>query len=629
MKKIKNIIKIASAVAVMGMGVSSCSMDMLPLNDVVLENYWKDKSDVESVVASCYSAMQEKQFIASSIVWGETRSDNIAAGENIPGTLRDLMKGSLKTTNQWCSWECMYNVINRCNSVLYYAPKVAEKDPNYTPSDLNVTIAECKAIRAIAYLTLIKTFQNVPFSLDPSIDDNMDYMLPQSKFEDILDAIIADLEETKNFAPRKYSTKLHNTAKITRAAMYSILAELYLWRASDAKLAAGEQNNYYRKCIECCDWVINFKSEQYRENNIEGEDLTKKIDTEVLNTYGYPLLAEVSQSLNGTSGRGGAAFNEIFGTGNSFEAIFELTYNMPNKEKINEDLGFMYGGEDSNNRTVQWVTANQNLMTNYPTGATYNDVDLFPTNTDFRTILPFRYSESGSFAIHKYSVKEVVTTYNGTGNIKNYTTLDKQGVRPYKQLWPNWIFYRLSEVMLFRAEAEIELAGNIEKIDAENEEAEKTDEPTETTSAKKRVKVQMGSELSTAQDLYQDAFYIISAVYLRSNPAAKTTNSAKPDYKNYKSLAEFRQLLMNERQRELIFEGKRYFDLVRLSRRVGNTNEFVKKLTSKFGEGGSAIGIKMKQMDFLYMPVFKKQMQVNKNLVQNSAYLDEESILNN
>ena len=76
-------------------------------------------------------------------------------------------------------------------------------------------------------------------------------------------------------------------------------------------------------------------------------------------------------------------------------------------------------------------------------------------------------------------------------------------------------------------------------------------------------------------------------------------------------------------------EGKRYFDLVRQARREGNTDKFVQALHSKFGEGGAAVAIKMKHMDFMYMPILKRQIQVNPNLVQNSQYLDEEQIENN
>ena len=39
-----------------GVAVTSCDLDLLPLNEVVLENYWTEKADVESVVNACYGS---------------------------------------------------------------------------------------------------------------------------------------------------------------------------------------------------------------------------------------------------------------------------------------------------------------------------------------------------------------------------------------------------------------------------------------------------------------------------------------------------------------------------------------------------------------------------------------------
>ena len=87
MKNIISKIKFIAAAALVGTSVSSCSLDLLPLNEVVLENYWTNKSDVESVVASCYLGMTENGYVSSMIVWGENRSDNITAGPDVPATL--------------------------------------------------------------------------------------------------------------------------------------------------------------------------------------------------------------------------------------------------------------------------------------------------------------------------------------------------------------------------------------------------------------------------------------------------------------------------------------------------------------------------------------------------------------
>ncbi len=77
MNKINQTIKAIVAAGVVGMGVCACSLDLLPLNEVVLENYWTNKADVESVVTSCYSAMQDGGDVRQLIVWGEKRSENV------------------------------------------------------------------------------------------------------------------------------------------------------------------------------------------------------------------------------------------------------------------------------------------------------------------------------------------------------------------------------------------------------------------------------------------------------------------------------------------------------------------------------------------------------------------------
>jgi hypothetical protein len=141
---------------------------------------------------------------------------------------------------------------------------VAEKDPNYTESDLRVTMAEAKTIRALNYFYLIRAFKDVPFTFEPSIDDTKEYQMPASKFENILDSLILDLEACKDYAPRQYTERTKNTGRVTRAAIYSLLADLYLWRASDYNRAKPLQQADYHKCIQYCDWVLNFKYEEYR-----------------------------------------------------------------------------------------------------------------------------------------------------------------------------------------------------------------------------------------------------------------------------------------------------------------------------------------------------------------------------
>lgn len=612
MKNIKKYIKLASISAAMGLGVCSCSLDMLPLNEVVLENFWTDKSDVESVVASCYSGVAEGKYLHNIMVWGEGRSDNTAIGSDASEALKFLMKGSMKTTNEYCDWSALYSVINRCNTVLHYAPIVAERDPNFTESDLKITVAEMKGLRAMTYFYLIKTFKDVPFTTEPTIDDDIEQMkLCQTSFEKILDTLIVDLESCVKDAPVRYREYEKSVGRITQPAIYSLLAEMYLWRASDANRSKANQMSDYDQCVIYCNKVIDYKKELYMSNSIDGVNLDKLIDKNVWSTYGYPLLSETESQEYTTP----AAYKQIFGEGYSFESIFEYASRYANVARINVEFACLYGGTKNNNSTTYMVADGQ-IMETKPTSTTYSQT-LFPCPTDIRSISSFSWSESSTFPINKYCVKSPSTSYNGKQTISydNADNIPKHSVLSETSQYFNYVFYRLTEIMLFRAEAEIQLAG-LKEGNASLSDSLSADS----------VYTANGVLPLSSKELYDDAKNIIRAVYVRSNPYSSSAKSALPEFKFF---GDYELGLMNERRREFLFEGKRYYDLVRQARRDGNTSRFISALSKKYADGGASVAIKMRNMDFMYMPILKKQMKLNDKYKQNSAYLDEETIENN
>ena len=638
MKHMKNNIKIAAYVMMAGLGLGSCSMDLLPLNEVVLENYWKEGDDVQSVMNSCYTAMQDKGYIQRLIVWGECRSDNTSPNSTANQELRNLMKGNVKSTNGWCEWGPLYTVINRCNTVLYYAAKVANEDPNYTQSEYNITQAEAKFLRAYSYFTLIKTFKDVPFTLEPSIDDTQEYRLGQTPFKTILNALIDDIEGCKNYPPVKYASdqRYFNTGRVTRLAMYSLLAEMYLWRASDASADVSSRQSDYRSCIACCDYVLNAKITQYKENSYNDDRTGQLVKLEslcdrdhVYTNFGIPLLKETAGASSTSSGP--MATNSIFCNGNSFESLYEITF--VNGQDVNYGVGEMYGGwaDDKATSPVKLVLADANLITTTPTAVTYNNKTLFSVTSDYRSIASFYYTDgAGSQSIYKYVLSNnyagttsLGSGYGEVGNAVNsykkpsqdMANLNGGNLRSKTLQSENWILYRLTEVILFRAEAEIALAGTMAG-DSDNSPAAPTAGFTG---------YHNGADLGSAADLYADAFNLISAVYWRSNPSATSLASTLlPQIANFTTYGDFMELLMQERHRELLFESKRYYDLVRQARRNGNTSNFSAALTSKYGEASKAVLIKMSDLDFMYMPVAKSQIKLNPNLVQNHCYNDEE-----
>ena len=632
MKRISKKISLASLVTALGLAVASCSLDLLPLNDVVLENFWTNKQDVQSVVNSCYLGMQKEGCVKQIILWGEGRSDNIVEGQNVGEDLKNMLRGNLKTTNTICDWKSFYVVINRCNIVEHYAPEVAEEDPNYSPSDLAVNLAEVKTLRAICYFELVKAFGKVPFTFNPSIDDDQDYLLPQTPGELIIDTLIMDLEKCKNQAPRRYAhDPRQNSGKVTRAAVYALLADLYLWRASDNysddKLSVDQQKLYYQKAIECCDYVMKHKISEY--TLYEEGDMAKNIDRDVYAEFRFPLLAEEKEGKNTSGPR---ATNAIFGTGNSFESIFELTYEDTEDEakQKNSDVSDLYGSSSGQGGRSQQLSANTTLLIEkLKTTDTYSDLNLFTAPTDYRSIASFKYDESEIYKILKYVVKN-----NQAGSATAYGTVvspsstsweapahgTDQDVRTSRASTEGWIFYRITDVMLMRAEAEVCLAALLNPATSETG-------TVHLSTLDQLIEADGVSNCSSDSLLFQDAFDLVSAVYMRSNPGAWDKSDCRPQAASYTSAPALLSLIETERQRELLFEGKRYYDLVRHARRDGNTSILKTKVSSKYTN--KSVLVKLSRMEFMYLPVLKDQMKINPLLVQNPCYYDEEETVKN
>ena len=66
------------AVALLG-GLTSCSdfLEIKSQSEIVLEDFWNEKADVDNIVAGCYSALQGDGVMRRMMVWGEFRSENV------------------------------------------------------------------------------------------------------------------------------------------------------------------------------------------------------------------------------------------------------------------------------------------------------------------------------------------------------------------------------------------------------------------------------------------------------------------------------------------------------------------------------------------------------------------------
>ena len=95
-------------------GLSSCSdfLEIMPLNEVVLENYWTEKADVTSELFSCYESLESSESMLRMGVWGELRSDNVIPGRSGSYDISEMLKENILPTSSLVKWDVMYQTIN-------------------------------------------------------------------------------------------------------------------------------------------------------------------------------------------------------------------------------------------------------------------------------------------------------------------------------------------------------------------------------------------------------------------------------------------------------------------------------------------------------------------------------------
>ena len=546
---------------------------ILPDNKTVDNDFWQKKSEVDAVVATAYAQLRDEAAIRNMIIWGDFRSDELVVTSSLPTgaayrtALQQIFSLNIETENAFTSWYPFYSAINYCNLVLQKAEGVIAVDPDYTKGDYDANKAQMLALRAFCYFYLTRVFHDIPVTPGAYLNSSDDLNAPQACPDSVLNMCINDLKEASKYAISGSTYgDWRDKGYLNQDGINAILADIYLWRAS-----VNHDASDYQACVDYCNKVIAAKKEAYEQKPSRrrfGDDEEKQ--DYYLSDYG-----NMYDDLYGQNGQ------------NADESIFELQFRSSNAtNKGLDQMYFRYNNASGNSYGYLKASSKFGSVDATGNGVWNNSVD--------QRLYEFIY-DANSSSVEQFGVRKfVATTSAGVGNSADSHRDTRAAV------YQNWIFYRLTDVMLMKAEALVQLYNLDGKADGDTRN--------------------------------EDAFNICKFVNDRAL-SESNQNAYALKYSTYRDKME--ELVLAERARELCFEGKRWFDLMRYNYRhttsqadltkkltegyVANSDEFFELALRKYAVP-AAMRAKMRDERYLYMPINQDEIELNTSLVQNPVY---------
>jgi hypothetical protein len=408
--------------------------------------------------------------------WSEFRGDLIS--NDVDPVYLQLLTNTSSISN----WTDAYRLIGRANIVIEKVPDIPAIDSRFCVEKSKAIVGEALFLRSLAYFYLVRAFKDVPLVLQAPSSDAVDFLVPKSGSDSILNKIEADLITAEMDLPEQYGRNIETRGRATKGAANALLADVYLWRAKFAEAATAAK---------------------------------KVLD----NTSLYSLVP-------------GDKWFTIFSEKNSTESIFEIQYDAQLSE-VNGLRGL----------------SNANLVNN----SLYN---LYNEELDMVRGKNRTYRESGSRQFWKYTGLTIDNVERASDD-------------------PNFIVYRLPDVMLMRAEALVHL-GDPQKVEA-------------------------GS--------------LINSVRKRAGiDSLDFLDASTP-------LDIFNSVILKERAMELAMEGKRWFDLVRFATNENQPDLLISRVvSSRLVANRAQVRSRIIDPRSWYLPILRDELAKNPNLVQNPYY---------
>lgn len=510
--------------------LSACEvLDKEPLNSLHQEQVWSELGFINMYLNDIYlDFLPEFPFADDDVLSSESLSDETqycSSSDNLQSLAKKLIYGELIKDDVDYLNRDFYAKIAKVNR-LFQDIETSSIDIE----DKQLIRAQASFLRAFAYWEQVNLQGGIPMIMeyiDPVIQGELQtesLFLPRNKTGECIDLIVNDLDTASKYLPSVWENPGENYGRITRGAALALKGRILLFWASP-QFNPENKTERWQKAYEA-----------------------NKMALEILEEDGYGLHPSFQE-----------LFHDCLERTN--EAVFVRVYNKEDfshnyDAKVRPSLAGVSGQGFTNNPTWEMVKAFP-MLDGFPiydnTGSYAYDTSLFWTNRDPRFEYTIAYN-TGVWPLSGEAGYKIWTYYILADDLTNYIVpsktnhLSKTGFFCKKFINPNlmpeelsvigtdWMEIRFAEVLLNFAECANELAG-------------KSDE--------------------TREALYR----------IRNE---RDDVKAGMDYidKHLNDQAIMREIIMTERQIELAFENKRYFDLRRRNMFSEDLGPNIKKLNN-------------------------------------------------
>lgn len=503
----------SASVACLAMAMTSCNdmLDLKPQGQITSEQI--DTTAVTALMASAYAGLEchffgnNESFAGPITNWVmDVRSDDAykgGGGVSMEANIHQLEINNINADNATClfKWQNNYYAISR----VHKAMNAIESSSLTNKEQL---LGELKTLRAWFYFDLNRVFKSIAY-FDENEDPNGKSTSEFTK-EQIYDKIKQDLKEAYDVLPESQSQVGRFNKYVAAAILAKVCAQTSDWAGvltySDAVIGSGKYA-LYDNYGDLSKLAFNNKKEAI---------LAIQFSTANNNAH-----VNYCNLLNTTYSDG-----NLFGNGDDF---FLGSQNLVNAFKTDEN-GLPYLNGDA---------------------PTENVSETYEGNVDPR--LDFTVGRIGfSFRGHLYTkgwcrAYDVYGEYSGKKGLIDPSSPDMVQGFPWGASGLNFNLIRYADILLLKAEAEVELNQNLDDARAL------------VNQVRQKAERSVDASYSPVDLDPNKAFYAVGLY-----PAAGWTQ----DYA--------RKAVRMERRLELAMEGNRWFDLVRWGDVVSTVNNYMK-----------------------------------------------------